>query len=831
VTFATSKIGVIANMAAALPQQAEIVIIGGGIIGCSTAYHLAKLGKRDVILLERSKLGSGTTWHSAAMVRQLRSTNSLTQLARYSAQLYQSLEAETGQSTGWMSCGSLSIATNKDRLTHIRRQASLARSFGIEAHEIDQAKVQELWPIADTSDIIAGILSPSDGRVGATDTLAALSKGARRGGVRIFEDTEVENFEIVNGRVTGVVTARGHVRCEIVVMCAGLWSQALGKRAGVAAPLHACEHMALITKPFPGIRKAMPILGDHDNHMYIRDEAGGLMVGCFEPQATPVDLDHLPKGFSFDLLQPNWETFEPVMQGALRRIPALETAEVRMLLNGPESFTLDNSFMMGEAPEVSGFYLCCGMNSVGVASGGGAGRALAEWVVAAEPPMDLTGVDVRRFPAVRNNLRLLRERAAENLTLHYAIGYAGRTFATGRNLRLTPLHRELQEQGAHFVERSGWERAAWFQPKERHVAAELTFARPAWFDCVAAEHNAAREAVVVIDQSTFGKLLVQGRDAESFLQRVCAGDIAVPSGRLVYTPILNSRGGYESDIIVMRLAEDVFQITTGTAQPRRDLHILKRSIARNEFVTITDVTSAFAVISVAGPRSRELMQRLSPDAFDNASFPYLSHREIEVGGTVARAARLSYTGELGWEIYVPSEAAYPLMRTVLSHGAPLGVRNAGAFALEGLRIEKGFCAWGHDIGPDETPLEAGLGFTTKINSDISFTGREALEKQRSNGLKRRRINLLLEAPEVLLLGTEPIVIDGAYCGQVMSSAYGHTLGASVGIGFVKMADKELADALEQAVWEVEVALVRHRIRPSVISHYDPRGLRARQLTT
>lgn len=816
-------------MSADLPRHAEIIVVGGGIIGCSTAYHLAKLGKRDVVLLERSKLGSGTTWHSAAMVRQLRSTNSLTQLVRYSAGLYQSLEAETGQSTGWMSCGSLSIATNVDRLTHIRRQASLARCFGIEAYEIDRAKIQQLWPIAETADIIAGILSPSDGRVGPTDTLAALSKGARSGGVRIFEDTEVENFEIVNGRVSGVVTQRGRVQCETVVMCAGLWSQALGKRAGVAAPLHACEHMALITRPFAGIYNAMPILGDHDNHMYIRDEAGGLMVGCFEPQATPVALDRLPKGFSFDLLEPNWETFEPVMRGALRRIPALETAEVRLLLNGPESFTLDNSFMMGEAPEVAGFYLCCGMNSVGMASGGGAGRALAEWVVGGEPSVDLTSVDVRRFPAMRNNLRLLRERAAENLTLHYAIGYAGRTFATGRDLRLTPLHRELEAQGAHFVERSGWERAAWFQLKGRQVAAELTFAKPAWFDCVAEEHRAAREGVAVFDQSTFGKLLVQGRDAESFLQRVCAGNVAIPAGRLVYTPVLNSRGGYESDIVVMRLAEDVFQITTGTAQPRRDLHLLKRSIAQGEFVTVTDVTSAFAVISIAGPRSRELMQQLSPDAFDNSSFSYLSHREIEIGGIVARAARLSYTGELGWEIYAPSEAALPLMRAALSEGASLGLRNAGAFALEGLRIEKGFCAWGHDIGPDGTPLEAGLGFTTKLNSNISFTGREALEEQRSSGLKRRRINLLVEDPEVLLLGTEPIVIDGNYCGQVTSTAYGHTLGASVGIGFVRIAGKKLADALEQAVWEVEVALVRHRVRASLAAHYDPKGAHARDL--
>ncbi len=812
-------------MSADLPRHAEIVVVGGGIIGCSTAYHLAKLGKSDVVLLERSKLGSGTTWHSAAMVRQLRSTNSLTQLVRYSAQLYQSLEQETGQSTGWISCGSLSIAPSRDRLTHIRRQASLARCFGIEAHEVDPQRVKELWPIAETGDLIAGILSPSDGRVSPIDTLVALTKGARRRGVRIFEDTEVTNFEIVNGRVAGVVTAAGTIHCDTVVMCAGLWSQALGRKAGVAAPLHACEHLALITKPFPGIYNGMPILGDHDNHMYIRDEAGGLMVGGFEPQPTPVGLDRLPNNFSFDLLEPNWEAFEPVMKGALRRIPALETAEVRMLLNGPESFTLDNSFMMGEAPELEGFYLCCGMNSVGMASGGGAGRALAEWVVGKQPSMDLTSVDVRRFPAARNNLRLLRERAAENLTLHYAIGYAGRTFDTGRNLRLTPLHRVLEEERAHFVDRSGWERAAWFRPANRQVEPDLSFGRPQWFDCVAEEHRAVRQEVGIIDQSTFGKLLVQGRDAESFLQRVCAGNLAIQPGRAIYTPILNARGGYESDVVIMRLAGDAYQITTGTAQPRRDCHILRSSIAADECVTITDVTSAYGVISIAGPRSRQLMQALSPCSFDDAAFPFLSHREIEIGGTVGRAVRLSYTGEMGWEIYVPSEAATPLMRVVLAEGAPFGARNTGAFALESLRLERGFCSWGHDIGPDDTPLEAGLGFATKLTTSMDFIGRDALERQKAAGTKRRRVNVLAEDPEIMLLGTEPIVVDGSYRGQVTSASYGHTLGASVGIGFVGLEAKELAQALEGACWEVEVALVRHRIRASLTAFYDPRSSR------
>ena len=815
-------------MQPALPSHAETVVIGGGIIGCSTAYHLARYGMRDVALLERSKFGSGTTWHSAAMVRQLRSTNSLTQLVRYSAELYQSLEAETGQSTGWMSCGSLSIAAHPDRLTHIRRQASLARAFGIEAHEVDRSKVQELWPIAETGDVIAGIHSPSDGRVSPMDTLAALIKGARSYGAKLFEDTAVLDFEMTNGRVTALRTTAGTIKCEKVVLCAGLWSHDLAKRAGVAAPLHACEHYALITKPFDGIYNAMPILGDHDNHMYIRDEAGGLMVGCFEPDAAPVSLSQLPAEFSFDLLDENWERFEPIMEGALRRIPALKTAEVRMLLNGPESFTLDNSFLLGATPELPNFFLCCGMNSVGMASGGGAGRALAEWIIEGAPSLDLTSVDVRRFAGVRNNLRLLADRAAENLSAHYDIGFPGRTFTTGRNLRLTPLHRELEAQGAHFVERSGWERAAWFQPKGQAIPAELTFSRPAWFDQVAREHRAVREGVGVIDQSTLGKLLVQGRDAEAFLQRVCANNVVLPVGHLIYTPILNHRGGYESDVVVMRLRDDEYQLTTGTAQPRRDQHLLKSAVLPSEFVTITDVTSAWGVLSIAGPRSRELVQSLSPGDWGANAFPFKTHREVEICGTVARAARLSYSGELGWEIYVPAEAALPLFRSVLREGERLGLANVGAFALESLRIEKGFCSWGHDIGPDETPLDVGMGFATKLKTDIAFEGRAALLQQKSEGLTRRRVNLVVSDPEPLLLGTEPIVVDGQYIGQVMSAAYGHSIGSSVGIGFVRLAGDDLRDALVNAKWEVEIALQRHPVKASLRSFYDPDGDRARE---
>ncbi len=812
-------------MGGTLPGAAEIVVIGGGIIGCSTAYHLAREGKTDVVLLERAELTSGTTWHSAAMVRQLRSTISLTRLTQYSAELYQSLEAETGQNTGWISCGSLSIATNADRLIHIRRQASLARAFGIEVHEIGAGEIAGLWPIAHTDDIVAGVLSPSDGRVSPSDLCAALIKGAKKGGVDIFENTPVSGFCIENGRIKGVETASGVIACEKVALCGGLWSRDLARSVGVNAPLYPCEHYALITKPFAGIYPGMPILGDHDGHMYIRDEGGGLMVGCFEPNARPVDFKDLPAGFAFDLLAEDWDQFEPIMTGAIHRIPSLETAEVRTLLNGPESFTPDNSFLLGEAPELDGFFLCCGMNSVGMASGGGAGRALAEWMVEGEPATDLWGVDVRRFPAVRNTLGIVRERAAESLSLHYALGQPGREPNSGRNARLTPLHSRHLAKGAFFGERAGWERPSWFAPEGVDIDNTLSYGWTSWQDQVGAECRAVRNDVAVFDQSTFGKLLIQGCDAGSFLQRVCAGNIAIAPGALIYTPILNSRGGYESDVVVMCLGEDEFMLITGAAQPVHDRDLLRRRIQSQEFVVITDVSSAYAVLSVMGPRSRELLERISPDSFDNNAFAMMRHRVVDLDKVTARAARISYVGELGWELHVPAEAALPLYDTLFDAGADLGLRDAGTMALGALRLEKGYCSWGHDIGPDDTPLEAGLGFTTKLDTNIDFIGRAALARQKAAGINKRRIILTANDPQVLLLGAEPIVIDGRIAGQTTSAAYGHTLGRSVAMGFIQTDGRAVRDIIKNSRFELEVAMQTFPVTAGLAAPFDPDGRR------
>ncbi len=811
-----------------LPVAARVVVIGGGAMGCSTAYYLAKQGCADVVLLERAKLTSGTTWHSAAQVRQLRSSQSLTRLIQDSVELYGSLEAETGQSTGWYRTGSLSIATNPDRLTHIRRQAALARAFGIEVAEIDAAEAGRLWPLMRTDDVIGAVYSPDDGRVNPSDLCAALARGARQRGVRILEDTPVSGFRLENGRVTGVTTSRGTIRCEAVALCAGLWSREIALLAGVAAPLYACEHFYLLTKPIEGITGHLPTLSDHDGHLYIRDDVGGLLVGCFEPWGKVLPPEKLPENFAFELLNEDWDHFEPMMLNALHRVPALETAEARMLLNGPESFTPDGNFLLGEAAEVTGFFLGCGMNSIGVASAGGAGKALARWVLEGHPGMDLSPVDIRRFQAFQNSQDALRARVPEVLGLHYAIAYPGREFETARNLRFSPLHGRLKARGARFGQRAGWERPVYFTGPDEAQDPPLSFERPPWFEAAAAEHKAAREAVAVIDQGSFVKLLLQGRRVERLLQRLCANDVAVAPGRIVYSAMLNERGGFESDLTVLRLAEDSFLLVSGTGHGGRDPAWIRRHMAGDEDATLTDVTSSHAAIAVAGPRSRALLSRLSDADFGNDAFPYYTWQEIELDCERVRAARLSYVGELGWELYVPAEFAAGLYDRLCAAGEDLGLRDVGAYATTSLRIEKGYRAWGHDLGPEDTPLEAGLGFAVKLDRQIPFIGREALLRQREHRTGKRLIMLQLEDPDALPIGEEPILQHGRAVGQATSCAYGHSLGCGVAMGYVGCGDRGIEAMLDDGGFALDIAGRAVPARASLRAAYDPRGERLRR---
>ena len=788
-----------------LPKHAQIVIIGGGIMGCSTAYHLMKNGCRDVVLLERAKLTSGTTWHSAAQVRQLRSNESITKLVQNSVELYSILEEETGQATGWKQSGSLSIATNPDRLTHIRRQVSLSKAFRIDAEEISLKEAAEKWPLMRTDDLIGAVYSPSDGRVGPSDICAALIKGSKSKGLQVFEDTPVTGIRTENGRVASVQTTQNEITCETIVNCAGIWGRNIAAMIGVSAPLHACEHFYLLTEQMDSVNSPLPTLSDHDGHLYLRDEGGGLLVGCFEPKGKALNLAQIPEDFAFDLLPEDWNHIEPILTNAIHRIPELEKTGVKMLLNGPESFTPDDHFLLGESPEIRGFYLGCGMCSVGIACGGGAGRALAEWIIDGEPSMDLWPVDIRRFVPIQNTLKTLRERSPETLSLHYAVSFPGRQRQTSRNLRLSPLHHRLESAGAEFAERTGWERPRWFNPDGREIVPMLSFEKPGWHSIHAEEHRSAREAVVLFDQSTFGKLVVQGRDAESLLQRMCANDISKADHRVIYSGMLNQRGGYESDLTLMRIDHGSYLLVTGTGQPVRDRDWICKNISQEENVTVTDMTGAFAVISIAGPNSRQLLNRVSPDDFSNSGFPYYTHRIVEIGPAIVRAARLSYVGELGWELYIPSESALPVFDALSEAGDDLGLKLAGIEALSSLRIERGYRAWGHEIGPGETPLEAGLEFAVDFEKPVTFLGKEALLQQKTKGISRRLVMLTVKDSKAFPQGGEPIWWNKSLVGYTTSGTFGHTLGCAVMMGYISCVDTKLKTMLETGFFEVEIA--------------------------
>ncbi len=814
-------------MAEFLPSAARVVVIGGGVMGCSIAYHLAKAGCSDVVVLERKQLTSGTTWHSAAQVRQLRSTANITRMARHSVELYASLEEETGQATGWIQKGSLSIAATPDRLVHVKRQAALARLFGVAAEVVDVAEAGRLWPLMRSDDLLGAVYSPDDGRVNPSDLTAALVRGAKAGGARVFEDTAVTGFEKKNGRIAAVVTERGRIACEAVALAAGLWSRQVAALAGVIAPLYACEHFFLVTEPVDGIDGHLPTLSDHDGYLYIRDEVGGLLVGCFEPGAKPLPMEKLPKDFAFDLLNEDWDHFEPMLVNAMHRIPALETAEARMLLNGPESFTPDGHFMLGESPELAGFFLGCGMNSVGVATAGGAGRALAEWIVEGVPGMDLWEVDPRRFLPFHNNLKLLHERVPEVLSVHYQISYPGREPQTARGVRLTPLHARHAEAGAHFGQTVGWERPLYYVPEGEEVGDELTFGRPEWFDCVAAECAVARDGVARLDQSTFAKFLIEGVDAEAVLQRLCAGDLAVASGRMVYTQMLNEQGGIENDLVALRLDETAYLLLTGTAKPRRDLDWIRRNTPSDARIAVTDVTSAYAQLAISGPNTRTLMERLAGGDFSNEAFSFYTFQTIDAGPARILAGRISFLGELGWELYIPNESAVAVFDAVSEAGTGLDLRDIGAYAMTSLRIEKAFRSWGHDLTPEDTPLEAGLGFAVKPDKGCDFIGRDAFLKQREAGPKRRLVVLTCADDSAHPIGGEPILHDGEPVGQVTSAAFGHRLGGAVALGYVER-DADTIEAMAAAGgFALDIACEAAPVTISFDAPYDPAGTRMR----
>ena len=817
-------------MSKKIPSQARVVIIGGGVVGCSLAYHLTKLGWRDVVLLERKQLTSGTTWHAAGLVGQLRATSNMTQLAQYTTNLFESLEQETGQATGFSQRGSLSLATTEERFEELKRGASMARCFGLEVDVISAGEAQAKWPLIDIGDVVGAVFLPKDGQVNPIDVTQALAKGARNGGARIHEGVKVTGIQRKDGVVMGVETDQGDITAEFVVNCAGMWGREVGRMAGVNVPLHAAEHFYIVTEPFDGMTPDLPVMRDPDHCAYFKEDAGKLLLGAFEPVAKPWGMESaggIPEDFSFGQLADDFDHFEPVLEAAMRRLPALENAGIQLFFNGPESFTPDDRYLLGPAPELKNFFVAAGFNSVGIQSSGGAGKVLADWIVNGHPPMDLWDVDIRRMLPFQGNAKYLHDRTVEGLGLLYAMHWPFRQVETARPVRTTPFHERMKAAGACFGEAGGWERPNWFAPDGVAPVYEYSYGRQNWFDHSAAEHMAVRENVGMLDLSTFSKFLLQGRDAESVLNRVCANNVAVEPGRIVYTQWLNDRGGIESDLTITRLAEDSYMIVTAFSSHTRDFGWLQSHIPDGAHAILTDVTSGMAILGIMGPRARDLLQQLTPDDLSNEVFPFATSREIELGYGKVRASRITYVGELGWELYIPAEFASGIYDTITAAGRDLGLRHTGMHAMNSLRTEKAYRHWGHDIADEDTPLEAGLGFAVAWDKPGGFIGREALLKQREEGVNKRLVQFALSDPQALLYHNEPIWRDDQIVGYITSGMFGHALGKSLGMGYVQNDGGVDADFVNSGTYEIEVACERISATASLTPFYDPKSARVK----
>lgn len=807
-----------------LPPSAKTIIVGGGIIGCSTAYHLAHLGE-EVVLLEKAKLTSGSTWHAAGLVGQLRSNANVTQLLGYSVDLYKRLEAETGLATGWKMNGGLRLACNEERWTEVKRQATTAHSFGLDMQLLTPQEAQDLWPLMQVDDVVGAAFLPTDGQASPSDIAVALAKGARMQGAQIFEDTPVTRIIVEDGALVGVETPGGVVACERLVLCGGQWTRALAATIGVSVPLISIQHQYMITEGF-GVPADLPTLRDPDRLTYYKEEVGGLVMGGYEPNPIPWAKGGIPENFDFQLLESDFDHFEPTMELALGRVPSLETVGVKQLLNGPESFTPDGNFILGEAPEIANIFIGAGFNAFGIASGGGAGMALAEWVAKGRPPYDLWPVDIRRFGAPHRDIGWVRERTLEAYAKHYTMAWPSEEHKSARLARRSPLYDRLANAGAVFGEKMGWERPNWFAVPGETAHDIYTFGRPNWADAVGREHKAAREAAALFDQTSFAKFRLKGRDAEAALGWIAANDVARPVGALTYTQMLNDHGGIECDLTVARVAEDEFYIVTGTGFVTRDFTWIARNIPAGMDAALTDVTDAGSVLSLFGPKARDILGAVTGDDISDAALPFGQWRRIIIAGAEVMALRITYVGELGWELHMPVAAAGAVFDALHKAGAAHGMANAGYRAIETLRLEKGYRAWGADIGPDHTPDEAGLGWAVKLKSGADFRGRAAIEAQRRDGVTKRMATFTA-APDVILSGRETIYRNGTRCGWLSSGGYGHTVGAAIGMGYVRHPDGVSRDYVLRGTYELEVATKRVPAEVTLAPLYDPKGVRVR----
>lgn len=809
-----------------IPNKAQVVVIGGGIIGCSTVYHLARDHNVDVVLLEQGKLTSGSTWHAAGLVGQLRSSASITQVLKYSVDLYKRLSAETGLETGWKMTGCLRLATTPDRWTEYRRLATTAGSFGMDMHLISPEEVKSIWPLMNTSDLIGASWLPTDGQASPSDITQSLAKGARMHGARIVEDVRVTGFRMDGHRITHVETDQGAIACDKVVNCAGQWARQLGEKAGISVPLQPIKHQYIVTAPIAGLSTDAPTIRDPDKGTYFKEEVGGLALGGYEPNPQPWTTGDVPDDWQFRLFDDDFDHFEQHMEAAIFRIPALSEAGVKQMINGSESFTPDGNFILGRAPECANMYVGAGFNAFGIAAGGGAGWVLAEWVVSGEAPLDLWAVDINRFSGLHRDRQWVSDRTCEAYGKHYAVGFPNAEMTSGRPRITSPLYQRLQSHRAVFGSKLGWERPNWFAPAGEQAHDIPSMGRQNWFDAVGQEHCHVRQSVGLFDQSSFAKYEVTGKDAVAALDHICANDVTRPPGRLTYTQLLNTRGGIEADLTVARLADDLFYLVTGTGFRTHDMAWINDHLPPGD-VVIKDVTEEWGTLSLMGPASRDVLQRVTETDVSNDAFPFAHAREIKIAGATTRALRITYVGELGWELHVPLNATGAVFDALMAAGADENLRPVGYRAIESLRLEKGYRAWSSDITPNDTPFEAGLGWAVKMRTNRPFIGREALEERRTDPLTKRLAGFTVTDPDAVLLGRETILRNGEPVGYLTSGGYGYTLGQGIGYGYVKNPGGISDDWLNDGAYSLVVAGKTTPATLSMTSFYDAQNARVR----
>ncbi|MCX7557988.1 FAD-dependent oxidoreductase [Sulfitobacter sp. F26204] len=810
-----------------VPSHARVVIIGGGVIGCSVAYHLTKLGWQDVVLLERKRLTSGTTWHAAGLIAQLRATANMTKLAKYSQELYGELEAETGVATGFKRVGSITVALTDERREEIYRQAAMARAFGVDVEEISPKEVLEKYEHLNINGVTGAVYLDKDGQGDPANIALALARGAGKRGAKVIERTKATGVTRNGRRITGVDWQSGedtgHITCDMVVNCAGMWGHEVGRMLNTNIPLQACEHFYIVTEAIAGLQQ-LPVLRVPDECAYYKEDAGKMLLGAFEPRSKPWALDGIPDDFEFDQLPEDFDHFEPVLEAAVNRMPMLAEAGIHTFFNGPESFTPDDAYHLGLAPEMDNVWVAAGFNSIGIQSAGGAGMALAQWMAGGEKPFDLGDVDISRMQPFQGNKTYLAERSKETLGLLYADHFPYRQKATARGIRRTPFHHHLIERGAVMGEIAGWERANWFARAGQEKKYRYSWQRQNFFDNIRDEHMAVRENIGMYDMTSFGKIRVEGPDAEAFMNYIGGGDYSVPNGKIVYTQFLNQRGGIEADVTVTRLSETSYLVVTPAATRLADQSWMQRNI--NDYnVVITDVTSGEGVLAIMGPRARRLLEHVSPNDFSNATNPFGTAQEIEIGMGIARAHRVTYVGELGWEIYVSADMCGHVFETLETAGQDMNLKLCGMHMMDSCRIEKGFRHFGHDITSEDHVLEAGLGFAVKTDKP-AFMGRDAVLRKKDTGLDARLVQFKLSDPEPLLYHNEPVIRDGEIVGYLSSGAYGHALGAAIGMGYVPCKGESAADLLASA-YEIDVAGTRVKAEASLKPMYDPKALRVK----